>query len=317
MDIALQDRPHITDMTLEQMLYQLDERTRQLLKESAPLMARWSRQECTAKAAGGMEEWAKDHKHHVDACDWYHGTWQFLRLLNMVAVPPWYGGYHRALGGVLRRRPRADVLISACADYGMLAMLHEVIETAGSNPRITIYDICRTPLLACEWYATRHGLEITCVCDNIITSTRMPLKAYDLIVTDEFLTVLKDEYKPLIVKRWQELLKPGGTVVTTAMIGGPTTAELREGYAIRARRLFPCHADQFGDIAAHDDLEDRFTRFAKLHTRHMLAHEGQIRALFSGFDLSFSRIVTPGECVNPTSSFEIVASLPDATSTPH
>jgi 2-polyprenyl-3-methyl-5-hydroxy-6-metoxy-1,4-benzoquinol methylase len=316
MDTLVEERSRTNGTTLEDQLYTLDVRTLQLLKESAPLMAQWSKHECAAKPKGGMEEWAKEHlPKDIEACGWYHGTWQYLRLLNMVAVPPWYGRYNETLSDILRSKPDANVLISACADYGMLATLHEAIETAGTNPKITIYDICRTPLKACEWYAERHGLKITCVCDNIITSEKMPLGTFDLIVTDEFLTVLKNEYKPQIVKRWKELLKPGGSVVTTAMLGGPTTPELREGYSRRARRLLAQHSDVFGDMAhGSDDLVGDFVRFAEFHNRHMLAHEDQIRELFADFDLSYSRTVTPGECVNPTSSFEIVATLPHAAS---
>jgi len=321
MDIALQGqlqtgvrqgRPYRHHDAFADMLYALDPQTRELLKESAPLMAKWAKHECRAKSCGGMEEWAKEHHAQpVDACDWYHGTWQYLRLLNMVAVPPWYGSYNEALSAVLRGRPHAEVLISACADFGMLATLHQAIKTAGADPRITIYDICRTPLLACEWYADRFGLRINCVCDNIITSAKMPMGAFDLIVTDEFLTVLKDEYKPQIVTRWKALLRPGGTVVTTAMLGGPTTPQLREGYALRAGRLLDEHRATFAEMGVdRDEILDSFARFATVHTRHMLAHDDQIRSLFSGFDLSFSRTVTPGECVNPTSSFEIVARVP-------
>ena len=302
------------DTALEEKLYVLDGRTRKLLQESAPLMAKWSRTECKAKPAGGMEEWAKEHAephtHLVGCCDWYHGAWQYLRLLNMVAVPSWYEFYHRALSAALRRRPHANVLISACADYAMLATLHDAIEATGADPQITICDICATPLLACEWYAARHELSIDCVRDNIITSSLMPPRAYDLILTDEFLTVLKAEYKPQLVARWAQLLKPGGTVIATAMIGGPTTAPLREGYALRASRLFERERATFRDVdGGAGDILDCTARFAACHTRHMVAHEGEIRALFCGYDLAFSRTITPGECVNPTSSFQIVATL--------
>ena len=160
MDVALEHRSHTRDVVLEQGLYALDAQTRRLLTESAPLMDKWSKHECRGKDCGGMEEWAKEHAEDaVRSCGWYHGTWQYLRLLNMVAVPPWYGRYNEALSAILRRQPQAEVLISACADYGMLATLHEAIVTSGASPRIAIYDICRTPLLACEWYAARHGLE--------------------------------------------------------------------------------------------------------------------------------------------------------------
>jgi 2-polyprenyl-3-methyl-5-hydroxy-6-metoxy-1,4-benzoquinol methylase len=246
------------------------------------------------------------------SCDWYHGTWQFLRLLNMVAVPPWYGFYNDALTSALRKKPNANVLISACADCGMLATLHKAVETANANPNIVIYDICKTPLRACKWYANRNGFDVQCVCDNIITSKEMPTGSFDLIVTDEFLTVLKKEYKPMITKRWLELLTPGGTVVTTAMIGEPTTDDQRWGYADRARALTTTDGIALQETSVDVDLLlGRFEQFANFHTRHMLTGEAEIRDLFSDFNLSFiESIPTPGECVNPTHSFQIVASKP-------
>ena len=297
-------------------LYKLDEETCNLLIESAPLMWDWSQTKCRHKEVGGMEEWAKNAKGiqtPIDSCNWYHGTWQFLRLLNMVAVPPWYEFYNEALSAILRKKPEANVLISACADYGMLATLHEAIQTAGANPTIKIYDICTTPLASCDWYARRNGLKIQCFCDNIITSSAMPVGTFDLIVTDEFLTVLKDEYKPQITERWFNLLARGGTVVTTAMIGKVTTPELRQGYAEHARRLIEtdgAHLKATGSPV--QDLIDRFDRFAAVHTRHMLVDEDEVRGLFSKFNLSFLEVTpTPGECVNPTNSFQIVASRPE------
>ena len=298
----------------ETELYTLDRPTCDLLVESAPLMWKWSRNLCKPKPVGGMEEWAKNNKTNesVDACDWYHGTWQYLRILNMVAVPAWYEFYQATLTSILRKKPNALVLISACADYGMLATLHEAVRTVGAKPRIVIYDICNTPLEACKWYAARNNFSIETHCDNIITSTQIPLGSFDLIVTDEFLTVLKAEYKPMITKRWRELLKPGGSIVTTAMIGKPTTLSLRQGFADRARRLMASEPAIMKTGDTKDELLDRFLKFADFHTRHMLVDEHEIRQLFSEFDLnSLSVTVTPGECVNPTSSFQIAATRPE------
>lgn len=294
-------------------MYALDARTRELLVESAPLMERWSATDCANKDTGGMEEWAKtENVQPVSSCNWYHGTWQYLRLLNMVAVPPWYEFYQEALSNVLRQRPKAEVLISAAADFGMLATLHDAVRAAGAEPRIVVYDICRTPLRSCQWYAERHGFSIECVCANLLTCD-IPPASFDLIVTDEFLTVIKAADKPQIVKRWRELLRPGGTLVTTAMIGGPTTPELRHGYAERARLLLDDHSDSFPHHlnGQRDELAQRLQAFASHHTRHMLSGEDEIRRLFHGFGtFSYVRTVTPGECVNPTSSFQIVATVP-------
>lgn len=303
----------MTESSIE-ALYRLDSRIRDLLIESAPLMEAWSATDCGSKNTGGMEEWAKKQAETppVASCDWYHGAWQYLRLLNMVAVPPWYEFYNDALSDVLRRRPNADVLISAAADYGMLATLHDAIVTAGASPRIVLYDICRTPIRACQWYAERHGLTLEVVCDNLLTCY-IPPASFDLIVTDEFLTVIKSEDKPTIVKRWRELLKPGGSLVTTAMLGGPTTPELRRGYAERAQRLAADNADCFPHYnnGRSTELLQRLELFASVHTRHMLKDEDEVRRLFDGFG-TFSCVTTatPGECVNPTHSCQIVATAP-------
>ena len=297
-------------------LYRLDLQTRNLLIESAPLMEAWSKTDCGSKSTGGMEEWAKNQKaaevEPVASCDWYHSTWQYLRLLNMVAVPPWYEFYKEALSDVLRRRPNAEVLISAAADYGMLATLHDAIRTSGASPHIVLYDICQTPIRACQWYAERHGLALDVVCANLLTCD-IPPASFDLIVTDEFLTVIKSEDKPQIVKRWRELLKPGGTLVTTAMIGGPTTPELRRGYAERALRKLAENPESFPqhNNGHSAELKRRLELFASVHTRHMLKDEEEVRRLFDGFgNFSYAVTATPGECVNPTYSCQIVASVP-------
>ncbi|MBZ5620326.1 MAG: class I SAM-dependent methyltransferase [Acidobacteriia bacterium] len=274
----------------------------------------WSRTDCVDKTRG-MEEWVKTQDGYretpVESCAWYHGTWQYLRLLDMVATPSWYGFYNSALSEILRNKPRANVLISAAADYGMLATLHRAIEAAQGDPSIVIYDICRTPLRSCEWYADRYGLTVKTVRGDLLEDG-VPEAPFDLIVTDEFLTVLKAQYKPMITQRWRELLRPGGSVVTTAMIGGATTPELRDGYARRARQLLSGRLDSFphhNNGKAHL-LVEHFDRFAGYHTRHMIDDEDQIRTLFSDFDeLSYSATATPGECVTPTNSFQIVASL--------
>lgn len=299
-----------TQLVADNSQYQVDPRTMALLRESAPLMIEWSRTACEGKSAGGMEEWGKTHhtEHPPESCDWYHSTWQLLRIINLVATPPWYPFYNRALADALARKPNATVLISAAADWGMLAQLHEAIELSGAHPKIFLYDICKTPLIASQWYAERHGFSIECVRDNIITSQDMPLGSYDLIVTDEFLTVLKSEYKPQITQRWKELMNPGGTLVTTAMIGGPTTPDLRDIFAANAIRRMDAAPQLFEGLGIErTELVKRFENFARVHTRHMLTSPEQLESLFEGYRLNWSRVVTPGECVNPTSSYQIVA----------
>ena len=89
--------------------------------------------------------------------------------------------------------------------------------------------------------------------------------------------------------------------------------ELRESYAAKARerlkqygpQLFPNYSTEL-----EERLIENCERFASFHTRHMLRDEKQIRELFIGARFKFqvlSEVETPGECVNPTYSFQIAA----------
>lgn len=276
------------------------------------MMREGLRSNCRAKSKGGMEEWANNNSGESDlSCDWYHGAWQMFRLLDMVAVPSWYPFYMTALSKKFQENPQANVFISAAADWGMLAMVHEAASSVGAEPQITIWDICETPILATQWYADRFRIKITSRVDNIILSDDHTFGAYDLIVTDEFLTVLADEYKPMICDKWFELLKPGGVVVTTGMVGADTTPSLRDSFSQKARQLLTEYEFLFDKFSAtKHELESRLDEFAQKHNRHMLRSPQQLETLFANYKLDYSITQTLGECVNPTSSFQIVAERP-------
>lgn len=292
------------------------------LQESCLQMANSASRSCAKKEDGGMEQWAKDFKvveTKALSCDWYHGTWQYLRLVNMVAVPDWYPFYVDAIVEVLMEKPNAKVFISACADYGMLAKLHEAMDAyyyrTGNycKPDITIADICITPLQNAQWYASVAHLKIgSYVVDNIIEGD-FPKGEYDLIITDEFLSVIKDDLKQNVVDRWQQLLKPDGCLITTAMQGEPTTPEKREFYANKAAELIRANTHLFPFSLGPKDFDkiiQQTNRFASLHTRHMIRDRDQLAGLFRSFDhLQLDIVETPGECVNPTFSYQIVARL--------
>ena len=95
------------------------------------------------------------------------------------------------------------------------------------------------------------------------------------------------------------------------MIGKETTKMNREYYLDKARTLF----DVFKDVLFPENLNgngrnlmDKFERFALFHTRHMIENENEIKQLFKDFkDFNCSIVTTPGECVNPTDSLQIVA----------
>ncbi|RAM51473.1 MAG: class I SAM-dependent methyltransferase [Hapalosiphonaceae cyanobacterium JJU2] len=286
------------------------------LQESSVLMEEWSDGMCEGKSSGGMEEWGRKEKPKLlsedNSCGWYHGTWQYLQLLNMVAIPRWYPFYQEALCNVFSKNRTARVMISAAADYGMIRTVYDAMKASNAQPELVLYDICQTPLQSARWYAKKHGFSLSTHHTNILTADIEPA-SFDLVVTDEFLTVLNAESKCPAVSVWKKVLKPGGCLVTTAMIGEPTTEEQRRAYADRARKLFEKYGsllfpNHFSSQEKTSVLMERFERFASLHTRHMIRDEAYLLNLLEGFtNIVTTTVETPGECVNPTFSFQITA----------
>ena len=147
------------------------------------------------------------------SCEWYHGSWQYLRILDMVSSPTWHSNFYTSeINKALKNKAPLNILISGTADYSMLAMLHLSLNENISHCNITILDLCKTPLIMCKWYADKSGLTITTIQNDILSLKHCQ---YDLIITDAFLTRFKTTGKKLVLKKWWELLSERGRVITT------------------------------------------------------------------------------------------------------
>lgn len=167
---------------------------------SAPLANDWSKKLCLSHGDG--------------ACNYYHGFWQYLRLLGLGSTlgghPQEYLREFRDLSiqwtGATKR-----VLISGCADYSMLAHLIKGFAESHCIAEFTALDQCMTPLTLNEWYAQRVGVSIHTVCSDVLSY--QPSKGFDLIVTSSFLGYFSDEERPSLFRKFRELLNPGGVLI--------------------------------------------------------------------------------------------------------
>jgi SAM-dependent methyltransferase len=155
-------------------------------------------------------------------CGWYHGAWQYLRLFDMVSSPTWHPGFYTGqLQDAIHERGARRVLISGAADYTTLAFVLDAARPApGTTPvelDVHVVDLCRTPLLACQWYAKRLGVELTVHQADVTRPGEMAAAggSFDLIVADAFLTRFDQDGANNVLSSWFEMLVPGGTVVTT------------------------------------------------------------------------------------------------------
>ncbi len=150
-------------------------------------------------------------------CAWYHGSWQYLRILDLVSTPTWHQEFYKKHIAVDSIRGRAPlILICGTADYSMLAHLLWVLQERSKQCKITVLDLCNTPLWLSQWYAVQKGQEIVTVAEDIMKYK--PDFAFDLIVTDAFLTRFSQNERREILLRWRDILIEKGKLVTTVRL---------------------------------------------------------------------------------------------------
>jgi hypothetical protein len=89
---------------------------------------------------------------------------------------------------------------------------------------VHVVDLCRTPLLACRWYAERLGVEISIHQADITRKSETgdtefdESEPFDLVVADAFLTRFDIDGASTVLSRWFDLLTDGGGVLTTVRL---------------------------------------------------------------------------------------------------
>jgi hypothetical protein len=119
------------------------------------------------------------------------------------------------------RYPR--VLVSATADYSMLAHLRcaYLAERAPFDP--AVIDRCDTALFLNEWYAARYGFPLRTT--RVEIEDYAPAEPFDLVCTHNFLSRFDPVSRERLIGRWHAWLRRGGIVVTTQRIQPGTATE--------------------------------------------------------------------------------------------
>lgn len=175
------------------------------IEESAPLAWSYAQQHCA------------NYNNEPYTCAWYHGVWQYFRLLDAVATPwqqkDFFLDAFRNFASLGNYR---KILICGTSDYAMLSLVLKAFESVGVEPDITVIDRCKTPLFLNEWYAQRHGVTIkTCVCDALHYS---PPSSFDMICTHAFLGNFSELQRNKLFSGWHNILRHEGKVVTANRI---------------------------------------------------------------------------------------------------
>jgi SAM-dependent methyltransferase len=215
-------------------------------------------------------------------CSWYHGSWQYLRLLNLVSSPGWHTEFFvTALRRQVGSREGASVLVSGCADYSMYA---HVLGALGAQARVALLDWCCTPLIAGAWYARHLGVEAPeLLCED--ATAHRPKQAYDAIVSDAFLPRFPPDQLLELLQAWRISLRPGGCAITTVRLheGTPTEPVSPETTAVRWGRAAAAAAPWWPTVSILpvDELIHRAETFARRQERNAFYGAAEIEKLFN------------------------------------
>lgn len=148
-------------------------------------------------------------------CAWYHGMWQYLRIMGLAGSARARAGFYRqAVRDIAGGSEAPAILIAGTADYAMLAIVLEALE--GRPASVTVVDVCETPLELSRWYASRTGAAIHTVRSNLLDHA--PAAAYDLICTDSVLSRFPAAQRPTLAANWHASLRPGGMLITATRL---------------------------------------------------------------------------------------------------
>jgi SAM-dependent methyltransferase len=268
------------------------------LLESAPLAAQLAPRLCRMDPETG------------ETCAWYHGFWQYLRLMRLASTPELHADFYRASLNEAAQGVRAPrVLIAGAADYSMLAHVLSAFRGRGIRPRVTVTDVCETPLELNRWYARclRSTID-TLRCDML----HYPgVESFDILCTDSFLGRFAPAERSRLMATWQRLLRPGGRVITVKRVrpdGGDGATSFTAGQARAFLEKVLQAAESLRDSLQVEPaaLVREAERYARLNRTWPLRSAAEIRELFEGSGFRMARlsggdsgVAAPGESSGP------------------
>ncbi len=255
------------------------------------------------EAAKFAHAFAQTHCHQDSdgrSCAWYHGSWQFLRLLDLVSTPD----VHAAHFCIQLERIAGDptfknILVSGSADSSLVQTIHEALRHRQSEIKLTVIDICETPLKVCQQYADKSGFRITTLNQDVLEG--VPEGAFDAIFTHSFMGYFDDVARQCLLQQWAQSLRPGGRLITVQRIRenyGSDVVQFNDheidAFVARAQNLIGL-AD---NVALSEfNIVDMAKQFAERFRNFPVRSSEQLKAMFetAGFTLArFERQTTKG-----------------------
>lgn len=143
-------------------------------------------------------------------CGWYHGAWILLRCLGLVSNPYWHEKFY--VSSVRAKLPN-DIAIVGTAGISM-----PYVAWNACKCRMTIYDICTTPLTLAAKFAHEQEIDWSVKEMDILHLPQNP-DQFDVVVNDAFLTRFECQERLIVINNIRSILRDGGSYITTVRIG--------------------------------------------------------------------------------------------------
>ena len=248
-----------------------------------------------------------------EGCGWYHGSWQYFRILDLVSTPTWHSEFYKTALVLKNSNPSqttSNILVSGAADYSMTAHIIWAYETKSQKCNITVLDLCQTPLWLNKWYGAKKGTQVHIVCSDILEY--LPSQKFDYVVTDAFLTRFEDKEKEAVLRKWGDILTDQGKIVTTARIdNAPSPVKASQSQAFIFSEKAVEFAKRWQEFVSLSPEEVR--SMARIYAENMISYPfknlEEIERLFIRCGFVFTHIeeaILKGEMM-PTKYAEVIA----------
>jgi hypothetical protein len=232
------------------------------------------------------------------SCAWYHGLWQYLRILKINSTPEHTAAFFdEAFGNVARAIKRPRILVSGAADYSTFAQALSVCRRYGAEPEFTVLDMCETPLVLNRWYAERLGVAIQTLRADILEYKNS--SAFDIVCSHAFFGRFAPSRWDDLAASWAALLTKNGVAITVNRIRGAARTETvgfkaEQAQALRAEVLRRAQESSIELGVAPVVLADMAERYASNHHVYPVHSELNLRNVFEAAGLTMDHLSLRG-----------------------
>lgn len=224
-------------------------------------------------------------------CSWYHGNWHRLKALGVVSTSAVHEqSILKLLKLAMNGMTEPRILLTGSTDETLVRIAHHFCQAAGIKEKLFALDICATPLAFMQNYADDNDIELSTYQSDILSFDSE--QKFDIILTHAFMGYFDDSQRPLLVKKWQQLLSKNGKIVTIQRVRPKDSAPLvtftdEQSAQFVSAAVAAVETESPDNIKEHNKVKLAAGKFAKNFVSHAITSKNDLESLFTNSNMSF------------------------------